>query len=119
MDNKGKLFIEKRKHKRSLKKYDVRYKLMPKEMTAQQSKLGGISIDISMGGVRIDGEVVGQEGDVLRLEIDTGRPEGAIVVFAEIRWIKKGKDKKGELGLQFLALREEDLDTITSVVSGD
>lgn len=117
MENTGKLYIEKRHHERIDKQYNVRYKLMPKELSAQQSKIDGKSSDISAGGIRVEGEPVGRENDVIRLEIDTGKTDESIIVFAEIRWIKKSKDKTGQMGLQFLALREEDVDIIKRITS--
>jgi hypothetical protein len=116
MDNKGKLYIEKRKHRRVARQYDVRYKLMPKEMSIQSSKIDGKSQDISIGGIRIEGQVIGTEGDVIRLEIDTGDNDH-IVVFAEIRWIRKESGNDGQLGLQFLALREEDVEAVKKIMS--
>ena len=116
-DIKGKLYIEKRKHRRVAKEYDVRYKLMPKDMSIQNSKLDGKSRDISMGGIRIEGRLVGKEGDVIRLELDKTEGGDHIVVFAEIRWIRKEKDNEGQLGLQFLALREEDIEIIKQIIS--
>jgi c-di-GMP-binding flagellar brake protein YcgR len=115
-DTKGTLYIEKRKHRRVFKQYDVRYKLMPKDVTAQNAKLNGKSQDISVGGIRIEGEVIGNEGDIIRLELDTGKTDH-IVVFAEIRWIRRENDGEGQLGLQFLALKEEDIEVIKQIIS--
>ena len=115
-DTKGTLYIEKRKHRRVFKQYDVRYKLMPKDVTAQNTKLTGKSMDLSIGGIRIEGEVIGNEGDIIRLELDTGGAEH-IVVFAEIRWIRREKDGVGQIGLQFLALKEEDVEVIKQIIA--
>ncbi len=119
-ENKGKLFIEKRKHRRIYKQYDVRYKLMPKEATTKAPKIEGKSLDISVGGIRIEGDVLGNEGEIIRVEIDTGTGSGEfIVVFAEIRWIRRESagGKSGQLGLQFLALKQEDVETIKKIVA--
>jgi c-di-GMP-binding flagellar brake protein YcgR len=116
-DSKGKLYIEKRKHRRISKQYDVRYKLMPKDMTIQNSKIDGKSRDISMGGIRIEGPLVGQEGDVIRLEMDKLEGGDHVVIFAEIRWIRKETSAEGQLGLQFLALREEDVEIIKQIIA--
>ncbi len=115
-DTKGTLYIEKRKHRRIYKQYDVRYKLMPKDVTAQNTKFAGKSMDLSVGGIRIGGEVIGNEGDIIRLELDTGGSEH-IVVFAEIRWIRREVEGNGQLGLQFLALKEEDVEAIKQIIA--
>jgi c-di-GMP-binding flagellar brake protein YcgR len=113
---KGTLYIEKRKHRRVFKQYDVRYKLMPKDVTAQNTKLAGKSMDLSIGGIRIEGEVIGAESDIIRLELDAGKSE-QIVVFAEIRWIRRETDGAGQIGLQFLALKEEDVEIIKQIIA--
>jgi c-di-GMP-binding flagellar brake protein YcgR len=116
-DSTGKLYIEKRKHRRIARQYDVRYKLMPKDMAMQNSKIDGKSRDISMGGIRIEGQLVGNEGDVIRLELDNVEGSDHIVIFAEIRWIRKETSELGQLGLQFLALREEDVEIIKQIIA--
>jgi c-di-GMP-binding flagellar brake protein YcgR len=116
MDNSGKLFIEKRQHQRVPRQYNVRYKLMPKDMYSKQSKIDGKSRDISVGGIRVEGNPVGQENDIIRLEVDTGKPGETIIIFAEIRWVENSKDTPGQMGLQFLALREEDVDVIKQLI---
>ena len=73
-------------------------------------------MDLSIGGIRIEGEVIGNEGDIIRLELDTGGAEH-IVVFAEIRWIRREKDGVGQIGLQFLALKEEDVEVIKQIIA--
>ena len=115
-DTKGTLYLEKRKHRRVFKQYTVRYKLMPKDVTVQNNKLSGKSQDISIGGIRIEGEVIGAEGDIIRLELDTSGSDH-IVIFAEIRWIRKESGKDGQLGLQFLALKEEDIEIIKQIIA--
>lgn len=115
-DTKGTLYLEKRKHRRVYKQYDVCYKLMPKEATSQHPKISGKSQDISVGGIRIEGEIVGNDGDVIRLEMDIGNNDH-IVIFAEIKWIRKEKEKYGQLGLQFLALKEEDIEVIKNIIA--
>ena len=115
-ESKGRLFVEKRKHKRVYKQYDVRYKIMPKEVTSQSSKFPGKSLDLSTGGIRVEGEVIGSENDIMRLEIDTGSGDH-IVVFAEIRWIRREAGSIGQFGLQFMALKEEDLEAINRIIA--
>lgn len=113
---KGTLYIEKRKHRRVYKQYEVRYKLMPKDVTARPAKISGKSLDLSIGGIRIEGEIIGNEGDVMRLELDTGNSDH-IVIFAEIRWIRREGDKDGQIGLQFLALKEDDVEVIKKIIA--
>jgi c-di-GMP-binding flagellar brake protein YcgR len=115
-EKKGTLYLEKRKHRRVFKQYDVRYKVMPKEITSQNNKLSGKSQDISVGGIRVEGEIVGNEGDIIRLELDTGNSDH-IVVFAEMRWIRRESGDEGQFGLQFLALKEEDVEAIKKIIA--
>ncbi|HDQ25953.1 MAG TPA: PilZ domain-containing protein [bacterium] len=115
MDKKGKLFVERRAHKRVEKEYEILYKLMPKEVAETREKKGGMSRDISIGGARVKGEPEGNEGDVLRIEIAAENKNSPIVLFAEIRWI----DAPNNLfGVQFLALREEDRELIQKITEG-
>jgi hypothetical protein len=111
---KGKLYIEKRKHKRVDKKYEINYMLVPKELTSQIKRALGISRDISMGGIRVEGEILGTQGDVIKAEINTA--DNHLIVFAEIKWIKK--DEK-QFGLSFLSLKADDEEIIEGMVDED
>jgi c-di-GMP-binding flagellar brake protein YcgR len=108
----GELYIERRKHKRVEKKYRVTYKIIKGEDEIQEikkniTKQQGESSDISLGGIKVDGDMPGMQGDVIRLEIAIdGRPE-PITTFAEVKWIKDSGSSKN-FGLEFLILKDAD-----------
>jgi c-di-GMP-binding flagellar brake protein YcgR len=110
----GELYLEKRKFKRAYIQYSVKYKLMPKETAMSQIKNDGKGRDLSIGGVRIEGEISGEPGDVIKLEFKVEQKEELITAFAEIKWIKD-IDKQKQFGLEFLALKEEDRDLIEKI----
>jgi len=110
----GELYIEKRKYIRAFLQYNVKYKLMPKENTSESIKKDGLSRDISIGGARIEGEHVGDIGDVLKLEFKTEYKPEPITAFAEVKW-KKVMDGTPQFGLEFLALKEDDKDIIEKI----
>lgn len=116
-DSQGTLYLEKREHKRIFKQFDVRYKLMPKEVSGTYAKLAGKSQDISAGGIKIEGEIVGEEGDIIRLELETGGGKEQIVIFAEIRWIRREKQGQGQFGLKFMALKDADIEVIKKIIA--
>ncbi len=107
---KGKLYIEKREFKRFEKKYDVHYSKVAKEFTSETELLEGKSVDISTGGIRIEGEIPGVKGEIIRLEIIRGiqRP---VIVFAEIKW-----HKENQFGVSFLALKADDKELIEKLI---
>jgi|GEM_PF-3808991 len=108
---KGKLYIEKREHERVEKKFDVQYSKVAKEFTSETVTKEGKSLDISAGGVRIEGESAGNQGEIIRLEIIRGiqRP---VIVFAEIKWVKDN-----QFGVSFLALKDDDRELIEKLLS--
>jgi|SRR6056297_1241018 len=111
---KGKLFVEKRRHRRYEKDYNVTYKLLPKDISVTHSTKKGRTVDLSIGGARIEGEVVGKAGDIIRIEISAKKEQNPVTVMAEIRWVKQGA-----FGLAFVALKEDEAATITEILEGD
>jgi c-di-GMP-binding flagellar brake protein YcgR len=103
----GKMFIEKRQHKRIEKQFKVNYKLIPDSREVESIKKQGQSYDISVGGIRVIGSPVGKEGDIIRVEIIINESTTPIVSFAEIRWIKE-TDKDSQFGIKFLMLKDND-----------
>jgi hypothetical protein len=106
----GKLFIEKRKHKRVGKDLHIRYKLVPGSISVSTEKTAGKSGDISIGGVRIVGDVIGKPNDILRVEIDTGL-NNSLIFFAQIKW-----QKEKEFGMEFLTLKEHDREILEELI---
>ena len=113
--NEGDLHLEKRKFKRAYVQYPVKYKLMPKENSIAAIKKDGMSRDLSIGGVRIEGDIAADPGDVIKLEFKTEYKESPITAFAEIKWIKEVSGQH-QFGLEFLALKEEDKDLIEKMI---
>ena len=111
----GDLFIEKRKHKRAFVTFSVRYKLMPKENSMEALKKEGMSKDISIGGVRVEGDSIGEIGDVIKLEFTTSLKKEPITAFAEIKW-QRGAGENNQFGLEFLAIKEEDKEIIEQLI---
>jgi len=116
----GNLFIERRKFKRVDFDYKITYKLIRGEEEVQELKKAilkkeGTTSDISLGGIKVYGEMDGMQGDIIRLEIHIQGREEPITTFAEIKWIKQEKDKK-IFGLEFLILKDADKRTIKEIV---
>lgn len=116
----GNLFIERRKFKRVDFNYRITYKLIRGEDEVQELrkailKKEGKTTDISLGGIKVYGEMDGLQGDILRLEIHIEGRDEPITTFAEIKWIKQKKDKK-IFGLEFLILKDADKKTIEEIV---
>ena len=111
----GDLHLEKRKFKRAYVQYPVKYKLMPRENSIAATKLDGMSRDISISGVRIEGDIAGEAGDVIKLEFKTEYKDEPIMAFAEIKWLKEVAGQK-QFGLEFLALKEEDKNLIEKMI---
>lgn len=105
----GTLFIEKRKHKRVEKELTVTYKLVPKDNASASMRLEGKSKDLSSGGIRIEGDPIGEQEDVIRLEFTLDGVN--VITFAEIKWIREMGGKK-QFGIEFLALKNEDKEKI-------
>jgi hypothetical protein len=112
----GSMFIEKRKHKRVEKEYAVRYKLMPKDNMIESLKKDGSGKDVSVGGIRIEGEPAGTVNDVLRVEFTCGGIEEPVITFAEIKWIKEVKGAT-QFGVEFLALKQSDKEALEKMIN--
>jgi c-di-GMP-binding flagellar brake protein YcgR len=112
----GRLFIEKRKFKRVEKIFPIKYKLMPNDNIIELKKNEGLTRDISLGGIRIEGEAIGVIDDIVRIEFITGSNDNPVVTFGEIKWIKK-IDGIEQFGIEFLTLRNEDKQIIEKLIN--
>jgi len=119
----GELYIERRKHKRIDRKYRVNYRLIKgeeeiKEIRKNITKQEGESADISLGGIKVDGEMPGLAGDVIRIEVVIEGRKEPITTFAEVKWIKGfGNDRS--FGLEFLILKDADRQLIEEIMGGE
>ncbi|HRU38799.1 MAG TPA: PilZ domain-containing protein [Candidatus Goldiibacteriota bacterium] len=118
----GELYIERRRHKRIDKKLKVHYKVIKAEEEVREikknlAKTAGESTDISLGGIKVDGEIPGNVGDVIRIEVLLDGRHEPITTFAEVKWIK-GQGKDMSFGLEFLILKEADKLEIEEIILG-
>jgi c-di-GMP-binding flagellar brake protein YcgR len=116
MESKGRLFLEKREQKRFSKHFVIHYKIMPKNVAVETARTQGKSLDISLGGIRIEGEAAGQPGDIMRIEIFGRDFQDNVTVLAEIRWVNK-KSKNYEFGVKFVGVREEEEFTLEELLT--
>ncbi|MCX8093890.1 MAG: PilZ domain-containing protein [Candidatus Goldbacteria bacterium] len=112
----GKLYIEKRKFKRVIKSFPIKYKLMPKDNIIESKKNEGKTKDISLGGVRIEGEIIGNVDDIIRIEFTLKDNDNPIITFAEIKWIKEINGIP-QFGVEFLTLKNEDKQIIEQLIN--
>lgn len=115
MNNKGKMYVEKRNHVRHDKEFLILYKLMPKKITVETIRKQGKSSDVSLGGVKIQGEVVGEPGDIIRCEIFGQDKKDLLIVLAEIKWVKNSGTNY-EFGVEFVGLREEEAESLEDML---
>jgi hypothetical protein len=114
----GDLYVERRRHKRAQKKCRVNYKLIMADDEAETikksaSRATGESEDISVGGSKIEGDMQGESGDIVRLEvIIEGRAE-PVVTFAEVKWVAPAKNN---FGVEFLILKDGDKQAIEEIL---
>jgi hypothetical protein len=111
---KGHLYVEKRKEKRVEKKFEVTYNVVAESIIASQKDNEGKSQDISIGGARIEGKIVGKENDVVRILFKSGNK--FIILFAFIKWVKD-ENGKGQFGIEFFPLREEERLTLEEIIN--
>lgn len=119
----GELYIERRKHKRIDRNFRVNYKLIKgeeeiKEIRKNITKQEGNSADISLGGIKVDGEMPGNIGDVIRVEVIVEGRKDPITTFAEVKWIK-GQGAGRSFGLEFLILKDADKQMIEEIMGGE
>ncbi len=117
---KGELYIERRKHKRVEKKFSVIYKIISAEEESEIKqgliKKVGESSDISIGGIRIEGDSAGKPEDIIRIQIFVDQKTEPITTFAEIKWVKDLEPGKKAMGLEFLILKDSDKEIIKEIV---
>lgn len=114
----GDLYVERRRHKRAQKKCRVNYKLIMADDEAETIKKSAVratgeSEDISLGGIKVEGEMRGEKGDIVRIEVlIEGRSE-PVVTFAEVKWVAPSKSN---FGVEFLILKDGDKQAIEEIL---
>jgi c-di-GMP-binding flagellar brake protein YcgR len=122
---KGELYIERRKHQRVDKKFIVSFRVITSSVEAREikkssSRVSGESSDISLGGVKVDGDVAGgKPDDIIRVEIAVEGRKEPITTFAEIKWVREDKEGKKSFGLEFLILKDSDRELINEIIEKD
>lgn len=114
----GNLYVERRRHKRAQKKCRVNYKLImadeeAKEIRKNATRIAGNSEDISVGGIKIDGDIQGETGDIIRLELMIEGRQEPVVTFAEVKWVAPSKKN---FGVEFLILKDGDKQAIEDIL---
>jgi len=117
----GELYIERRRHKRIEKRFRVNYKVIMAEEEVREIrknviKQEGESADISMGGIGVEGEMPGVEGDIIRLEVIVEGGREPITTFAEVKWIKDIGGNRKSFGLEFLILKDLDKKIVEEII---
>ncbi len=111
----GKMTIEKRGQERRDRHFEITYKLMPKDSSDIPGLMAGKLKDISLGGVRVEGDCEGCINDVVRVHIHPGNSHETVVLFAQIRWIKK-ENMPHQFGLNFLGVKEFDEELLKNLM---
>jgi c-di-GMP-binding flagellar brake protein YcgR len=118
-------YNEKRIDNRAEISAQARYKILSdSEGTTSYDYENGLTKNISKSGVCLSVEHKLSEGSVIRVEIpsfdfdiETESEKKIIKAFCEVQWCSKPKDQNNyEVGLSFIALKEEDLDYLNNVV---
>ncbi|HDQ25748.1 MAG TPA: PilZ domain-containing protein [bacterium] len=116
----GELYVERRRHKRIDRKFSVNYKIINAEDEAQEIRKSavrkqGLSSDISLGGIKVEGEMAGAKGDIIRIEVVIEEQPEPVTTFAEVKWVREENGSRS-FGLEFLILREADKEKIEKLL---
>lgn len=112
------MFLEKRIHPRISIKIPVKYRVIEDqkeiETVFERKKREQTSqtMDVSLGGLYLVADQVLNVGSILRLDIILPEMSRAISAFAEVVW----SNETGG-GLHFLAMKEEDVDSLKNYLS--
>ncbi len=114
----GEIFIEKRRHKRVVKKLKVFYRVLSKDELdeAVNEKKVVESSDISISGIQLICDEKLSLEQVIRLDIIIEENKEPLTTFAEVRWIKFDESiKKFRAGMEFLVVKEEHINIIKNL----
>jgi c-di-GMP-binding flagellar brake protein YcgR len=112
-------FIEKRIDKRASIEEKARYKILSEDEAALNFEyVEAVTRNISRGGVCMVIPHKIKEGNVVRVEIPVNKENKPIKAFCEVQWCRQENDGKYEVGLSFIALKEEDVEYLNLYVNG-
>ncbi|HDT15745.1 MAG TPA: PilZ domain-containing protein [Firmicutes bacterium] len=112
----GELYSDRRKFARKDTFCRVKYKVLSAEQQTVDIKKSmerktAQSSDLSVGGMKIAGEIDAKKGDVIRVEFIFEERE-PVTTFAEVKWIKP---EEKEFGIEFLILKDKDKEFIENL----
>jgi c-di-GMP-binding flagellar brake protein YcgR len=111
-------YLEKRIDKRATFEEKARYKVLGEDESALNFEYAeAVTRNISRGGVCMVVPHKITEGNVIRVEIPMEQNDKPIKAFCEVQWCRAGESGKYDVGLSFIALKEEDVEHLNSYVS--
>lgn len=118
----GKIYIERRKHRRVEKKLRASYRLLSRdelEYYVEQNERKVESIDISTSGIQLICDENIETDNIIRIDIDIPVEKTIIETFAEVRWCRFDNEiKKYKFGLHFLVIKEDHINLINRLIKG-
>lgn len=122
---KASLSFDKRKHPRIKVTIPVQFKVInetDEALVALEEKkilLSGRSKDISAEGLFLISDRFLEKGDILKLEVDLPDEHKPVRAFSEVIWVSDHGLSEGKhgAGIYFMALRDEDADSIGRFVA--
>ncbi|MCX8092551.1 MAG: PilZ domain-containing protein [Candidatus Goldbacteria bacterium] len=110
-------YIEKRSDKRAEFNNEIRYKLIGDDSSSIQVEyITATTKNISRGGLCMVIPHKINEGNVIRVEIPVENNKKHIKAFCEVQWCKENKTGSYDIGVSFIALKEEDLEYLNKYV---
>lgn len=111
-------FIEKRADVRVDFNNEIRYKLIGDEVLGMQvDYFNATTKNVSRGGLRMVVSHKINEGNVIRVEIPIDNNSKQIKAFCEVQWCKDNGDGSFDLGVSFIALKEDDLEFLNKYIT--
>jgi len=111
-------YIEKRLDKRAEFNEEIKYKLIGDDSTNfQMEYIKATSKNVSCGGLCMIIPHKISEGNVIRVEIPTDDKSRQIKAFCEVQWCKENGQGLFEVGVSFIALKEDDLEYLNKYIT--
>jgi hypothetical protein len=111
-------YLEKRMDKRADIEEHARFKLLGEDQSSMNMEYAEAKTrNISRGGVCMDIPYKIAEGNVIRVEIPIEKIDRPIKAFCEVQWCRPADQGRYEVGLSFIALKEEDAEFLNDYVN--